>query len=393
LTSIDITTYTNGLPSTVNTQIAYGTNGIDNPTSYGSNTLTWTWGDQLKSFSNVTYDLSYSYNDGGFRTKKVVTNKQTNSTVTTNYILDGDKVVYETDGTNTIHYTYDAVGNLLSLNVNGTEYYYLFNTQGDIIGLLNGSGSLVVSYQYDAWGNSTSISGTLKDTIGQLNPYRYRGYRYDTETGLYYLNARYYNSEWGRFLNGDSFGGEVGTLLSHNVFAYGLNNPVNKVDPSGLIPVDVDMYSVGFAGIRVLEILIAAISKIGKIVKSLIKGTSKDKSSGDKGISKDKSSGNKGKVVLNSFDDIASNPKDLWGKSSDEVAEILGEGWTKGKYGSSGNGWKFIKGDMSIFYHPGGGRHGGSYYGFSSSKLGKNKIVDKNYKPTSNDKATIILID
>ncbi|WHY01333.1 DNRLRE domain-containing protein [Neobacillus sp. DY30] len=238
LTSIDVTTYTNGTPSTVNTQIAYGQNGIDNPTSYGSNTLTWTWGDQLKSFSNANYGLSYSYNDGGFRTKKVVTNKQTNSTVTTNYILEGDKVVYEMDGTNNIHYTYDAAGILLSLNVNGTEYYYLFNTQGDIIGLINGSGSQVVSYQYDAWGNSTSISGTLKDTIGKLNPYRYRGYRYDSETGLYYLNARYYNPEWGRFLNADSFGGQLVALLSHNVFAYGLNNPVMMVDPTGNIPVD-----------------------------------------------------------------------------------------------------------------------------------------------------------
>ena len=65
------------------------------------------------------------------------------------------------------------------------------------------------------------------------NPYRYRGYRYDTETGLYYLQSRYYNAEWGRFINADALGGSVGELLSHNVFAYCKNNPVNYFDPNG----------------------------------------------------------------------------------------------------------------------------------------------------------------
>lgn len=80
-----------------------------------------------------------------------------------------------------------------------------------------------------------------------------------------------------------------------------------------------------------------------------------------------------GNNALKSFDDIASNPKSLWGKSSDEVAEILGSGWTKGTYGSNGLGWKFTKGDQSVFYHAGGGIHAGSYYGFSSGSYGKIK--------------------
>ena len=69
--------------------------------------------------------------------------------------------------------------------------------------------------------------------MGEKNLYLYRGYRYDRETGLYYLQARYYNPEWGRFLNADNFGGDTGSLLSHNVFAYCMNNPVNLSDPSG----------------------------------------------------------------------------------------------------------------------------------------------------------------
>ncbi|OIK14253.1 hypothetical protein BIV60_12155 [Bacillus sp. MUM 116] len=233
LTSIDITTYTNGTPSTVTTQIAYDPNVMGNPTSYDSNTLTWTWGKELKSFSNATYDITYSYNDDGIRTKKVVKNKQTNSTVTTNYVLDEDKVVYESDGTNNLHYTYDSEDNLLSLNLNGTEYYYILNAQGDVIGLLDGSGNQVVTYQYDAWGNNTSISGTLKDTVGKLNPYRYRSYRYDSETNLYYLQSRYYSTEWGRFLNADSIAGSKGELLTSNMYTYCRNNPVNNIDPNG----------------------------------------------------------------------------------------------------------------------------------------------------------------
>ncbi|WP_236900406.1 RHS repeat-associated core domain-containing protein [Clostridium pasteurianum] len=76
----------------------------------------------------------------------------------------------------------------------------------------------------------------MASTVGAKNPYRYRGYRYDGETGLYYLNARYYNAEWGRFINADAYGGNVGDLLSHNMFAYCMNNPVNMSDPSGNWP-------------------------------------------------------------------------------------------------------------------------------------------------------------
>lgn len=103
------------------------------------------------------------------------------------------------------------------------------------------------------------------------------------------------------------------------------------------------------------------------------------------------SSANRARFIR-SFDDVVANPKALWGMSVDDVGSMLGEGWTQGVYGSKGTGWKFTKGDQSIFYHPGGGRHGGSYYSFSSGKLGKNKIVGPDYKPLLGDKATIINI-
>ncbi len=81
-----------------------------------------------------------------------------------------------------------------------------------------------------------SITGPLASTIGQKNPYRYRGYRYDNETGFYYLNSRYYNPGWGRFINADDvviLQLTQGELLSHNLFAYCINNPVNMVDNNG----------------------------------------------------------------------------------------------------------------------------------------------------------------
>ncbi|MBI6871803.1 RHS repeat-associated core domain-containing protein [Clostridium aciditolerans] len=128
------------------------------------------------------------------------------------------------------------------MNLNGVEYYYTRDAQGDIIGLFDTNGNDVVSYTYDTWGKLISIDGSLKDTVGVKNPYRYRGYRYDTETGLYYLNARYYNPELGRFINADSLGGKVGELVSHNMFAYCVNNPVNMQDSNGNWPTLTEMW-------------------------------------------------------------------------------------------------------------------------------------------------------
>ncbi|WP_084757214.1 RHS repeat-associated core domain-containing protein [Clostridium sp. DMHC 10] len=102
--------------------------------------------------------------------------------------------------------------------------------------LPHSTGTQVVSYTYDTWGKLISIGGSLKDTVGVLNPYRYRGYRYDTETGLYYLQSRYYNPEWGRFINADDTDQLDDTnedLLDYNMFAYCNNNSVNKADNDG----------------------------------------------------------------------------------------------------------------------------------------------------------------
>ncbi|MDT8719689.1 discoidin domain-containing protein, partial [Clostridium sp. 19966] len=200
---------------------------IGNPLTYAGYSYSWEQGRQLSGITGNGLTASYKYDDSGIRTQKTVNG------VTTNYHLVGSDVTYEDNGTDKIYYTYDSAGKLVSMNLNGVEYYYVRNGQSDIIGLFDKTGAQVVSYTYDTWGKLVSIDGSLKDTVGVKNPYRYRGYRYDTETGLYYLQSRYYNPDWGRFINADAIVGQTGDLLSTNMFAYCENTPSNGYDADG----------------------------------------------------------------------------------------------------------------------------------------------------------------
>ncbi len=100
----------------------------------------------------------------------------------------------------------------------------------------------MVEYSYDAWGKPLTKTGTLATTLGTLNPFRYRGYVYDEETGLYYLRSRYYNPDWGRFVNADSVLGKPGQLLGHNVFEYCTNSPISYYDKNGHEPENVSFW-------------------------------------------------------------------------------------------------------------------------------------------------------
>ena len=133
---------------------------------------------------------------------------------------------------NKLHFTYDSIGPA-SVTYNGVKYFYLKNAQGDVTGLVNASGTQVVSYTYDPWGAPMSVSGSMSATLGAVNPLRYRGYVYDTETGLYYLSSRYYNPVWGRFINADSYASTGQGFTSDNMFAYCNDNPVMLFDPTG----------------------------------------------------------------------------------------------------------------------------------------------------------------
>ena len=198
---------------------------IGNPLTYGDQEFYWE-GRQLQATSGTWGWSYYQYNDSGIRTQKGINGNLTF------YHLNGDKVVREEGGPyGALDYFYDDAGNLFSFRMNGAEYFYIRNGQNDIIGILDSTGTQVVSYSYDTWGNILSVTGSMADTVGQANPYRYRGYRYDSETGLYYLQSRYYNPQWGRFINADVE--LTGDLIDMNVFAYCGNNPVCRIDTSG----------------------------------------------------------------------------------------------------------------------------------------------------------------
>jgi len=158
-------------------------------------------------------------------------------------------------------------------------YFFEKNLQGDIVAIYNESGTKIGTYTYDAWGNCTVNPTSGYNFILSNNPFRYRGYYYDTETGFYYLQSRYYNPEWGRFINADVFLNANGDIIGYNMFAYCSNNPTNYVDSSGSMAILDDLLFVGFACVLLfcttllaVEIIEASSENPGDIYESVSDG-------------------------------------------------------------------------------------------------------------------------
>lgn len=221
---------------------SYGTKSLQydasgNPIAYDGWTFAWEGGRQLKEMSKSGVGtLSFDYDASGIRTSKTV-----NSTVTT-FTVVGSQITRQQTGEDEIFFFYDNDGQLIGLNYAADNYFYLKNLQGDIIAIADIDGTIVVEYTYDVWGVLLSTSGTMAGTLGIDNPFRYRGYYYDTETELYYLQSRYYNPSWGRFLNADGIAFIDGTSL----YAYCVNNPIHYVDIAGFINVGVTIRKDGW---------------------------------------------------------------------------------------------------------------------------------------------------
>ena len=163
--------------------------------------------------------------------------QRSNGTVTYRYVYNGSQLTKMTKGSDTLYFSYDADGAPLTVTYNGTQYFYVTNLQGDVVAIVDSAGAQKVSYRYDAWGTPLSTGGTMASTLGQVNPLRYRGYVYDREVELYYLQSRYYSHDFCRFINADNqMSGVGGEILGYNMFAYCMNNPVNMSDPSGNWP-------------------------------------------------------------------------------------------------------------------------------------------------------------
>ncbi len=199
---------------------------IGNPVSYRGYTMAWQ-GKRLESLSGNGLTASYTYDEQGIRSGKTING------VTTSFSYNGSLLMAQVAPEKSLLFSYDANGQAVSVNYNGTEYYYLRNGQNDIVGLMDESGVRVVEYIYDAWGKLISTTGTLATTLGADNPFRYRGYYYDTETGLYYLTTRYYDPEVCRFISADVYMSTGQGVLGGNMWAYCGNNPVNRYEVDG----------------------------------------------------------------------------------------------------------------------------------------------------------------
>lgn len=203
----------------------YDANG--NPTTYRGKTLTWTRGRLLETYPSLASPhiaWTFTYNADGIRVGKSA------PSVTTTYGVDGERIVYEKTNGQIKRYFYDESG-IAGFEYGGQKYVFRKNLQGDVVGICSSSGTLIGEYVYDALGNLLE-----EPTNGVLlaNPFRYRGYYYDTSIGLYYLNSRYYDPETGRFLNEDLVSYlEPETIGGINLYAYCLNDPVNYIDPTG----------------------------------------------------------------------------------------------------------------------------------------------------------------
>ena len=216
---------------TIEYEPVYGIRGLllgyaGNPISYLGKTMSW-HGRELVGVSDGTDTISYVYDSNGLRQKKTVNGTDTN------YYYNGSVLIGMQQGTNALRFSYDAAGAVAAVDFNGTYYYYVRNGQGDIVKLIDGSRNTVVEYAYDSWGKLLSCTGTLATSLGSLNPFRYRGYVYDQETGFYYLKSRYYDPETCRFISADVLLSTGQGVLGHNCYAYCLDNPVNRSDNSG----------------------------------------------------------------------------------------------------------------------------------------------------------------
>ncbi|MDE6000983.1 MAG: RHS repeat-associated core domain-containing protein, partial [Clostridia bacterium] len=195
-------------------------NAIGNPTTYRGKTVTWKNAKTIESINGqyLTYDghgrVAYGYM--GL------------------FTYDSEGRILSLDYK--LAFIYDNTG-VVGVKYNGETYFYRKDVQGNIIAILDSIGNVVVKYVYDAWGNHAivDINGEeITEGIGVLNPFRYRGYFYDTETGLYYLQTRYYDPEIGRFISQDSIDyADPETINGLNLYAYCLNNPIMAVDPTG----------------------------------------------------------------------------------------------------------------------------------------------------------------
>ena len=351
---------------------------VGNPLSYCGEELVWESGRDLAGVHREGMEASYRYNYRGVRTEKTVDGK------TTKYRLNGDTILSESSGEETLYYYYDGEGQLAEIGYekgdSGQRYYVVSrNGQGDITGLYEASGMKKIgSYRYGAWGNPLGVTAGAEASeydpgdVLHKQPFRYRGYYYDRETGYYYLQNRYYNPQARRFLNADTILAETEDGLGYNLFAYCLNDPVNQKDPGGrLTDMEMVLISVGIvAALAAAAALLAATAPAAAAAVCVVKGAAVGAASGAvQGAASGAVSGAVAQVVsTGSFDGVGQAMVDgaasgmLSGTISGAISGALGGMFcfTAGTMVLTAEGEKRIEelepGDLVWSYEPAGGR-------------------------------------
>ena len=189
--------------------------------------------------SDATSSWEFSYDANGLRTQRTDYNHYNyyyGAYEHYEYQYDSSgRLIYMDHMGDTMYFSYDPVTGFPQTMIRyGMVFYYVTNSRGDVMAILDDSGNYCAVYEYDAWGNVLYASDCNDWIIAEYNPLLYRGYIYDWETGLYYLQSRYYDPEIGRFINADGLVSTGQGLTGNNMCAYCGNNPIIYSDPYGL---------------------------------------------------------------------------------------------------------------------------------------------------------------
>ena len=217
---------------------------LGRPSTYRGNDVEWVHVNRLAEINGATFKYNYQ----GVRLFKTFGDK------TTKFYYDGTKLLCQENETDKLYFYYGTEG-VTAFKYNENVYHYKKDTLGNILGIYDENNCLIAKYVYDAWGNHKTFAlnssewvdissqtaynenSILNEKLALLNPFRYRSYYFDIETGYYYLQSRYYDPQVGRFLSPDSLEYlDPETIHGLNLFAYCANNPVMAIDPSGHMP-------------------------------------------------------------------------------------------------------------------------------------------------------------
>jgi RHS repeat-associated protein len=215
----------------------FGQGGTSDPIVTGTVKYEYNVWNQLIRSTSGNRAVEYAYNGEGYRVSKTASGHMTR------YMYEYDKVVLEVDaeGNQTARSVYGI--NLIARTITSETVYYLYNGHADVMSLVDSDGKVRATFDYDAFGTPIDsavryydCNGSPTTSSGKIDsPIRYAGYQYDSETGLYYLNSRYYDSKIARFLSEDTYRGKPGDPLSLNLYTYSHNEPIMYYDPSGKV--------------------------------------------------------------------------------------------------------------------------------------------------------------